>query len=91
MIIEEAQKIYEDLEKAFTKLNETLVEAAEHTIKVANILKEVFELYYKNERSRKIYTCWKIKSVKCTLNVKTPTYNYKPAMRRNLPYQRRNF
>ena len=91
MTIEEAKKIYEDLEKAFTKLNETLVEAAEHTIKVANILKEVFESYYKNEQSRKIYTGWKIKSVKCTLNVKTPTYNYIPAVKHNLPYQRRNF
>lgn len=91
MTIEEAKKIYEDLEKAFTKLNETLVEAAEHTIKVANILKEVFDSYYKNEQSRKIYTGWKHKSIKRVPDYKMSTYNYKPAMRRNLPYQRRNF
>lgn len=91
MTIEEAQKIYEDLEKAFAKLNETLVEAAEHMIKVADILKEIFEPYYKNEQSQKIYTGWKIKFVNHMPDVKTPTYNYKPAMKRNLPYQRRNF
>lgn len=43
------------------------------------------------EETRKICTGRKHKFVKRVSDSKMSTYNYKPAMRRNLPYQRRNF
>ena len=47
--------------------------------------------YASEEENRKIHTGRKLKSVKRVPDVKMSTYNYKPAMKRNLPYQRRNF
>lgn len=48
-------------------------------------------MYASEEENRKIHTGRKLKSVKRVPDVKMSTYNYKPAMKRNLPYQRRNF
>lgn len=47
--------------------------------------------YDSEEETRKICTGRKHKFVKRVSDSKMSTYNYKPAMRRNLPYQRRNF
>ena len=48
-------------------------------------------MYDSEEETRKICTGRKHKFVKRVSDSKMSTYNYKPAMRRNLPYQRRNF
>lgn len=48
-------------------------------------------LYCSEEKTRKICTGRKHKSVKCVTDSKMSTYNYKPVVKRNLPYQRRNF
>ena len=84
MTMEELQKACESLAKAWNKVLEPME-------KVVEALNKFFKLYYENEKSRKICTGWKLKSVKRVPDVKMSTYNYKPAMKRNLPYQRRNF
>lgn len=43
------------------------------------------------EENRKIRTGRKLKSVRRVPDSKMSTYNYKPVVKRNLPYQRRNF
>lgn len=67
----------EELQKAC----ENLVEANEASA----------HMYDSEEETRKICTGRKHKFVKRVSDSKMSTYNYKPAMRRNLPYQRRNF
>ena len=84
MTMEELQKACESLAKAWNEVLEPME-------KVVEALNKFFKLYYENEKSRKICTGWKLKSVKPVPDVKMSTYNYKPAMKRNLPYQRRNF
>lgn len=84
MTMEELQKACETLAEAWNKVLEPME-------KVVEALNKFFKLYYENEKSRKICTGWKLKSVKRVPDVKMSTYNYKPAMKRNLPYQRRNF
>lgn len=84
MTMEELQKACESLAKAWNEVLEPME-------KVVEALNKFFKLYYENEKSRKICTGWKLKSVKRVPDVKMSTYNYKPAMKRNLPYQRRNF
>lgn len=60
--------------------------------KFAKALSEAFgRMYGSEEKNRKICTGRKLKSVKRVPDVKMSTYNYKPVVKRNLPYQRRNF
>lgn len=81
----------EELQKAC----ETLVEAWNKALgpmeKLAKALNEAFgRMYSSEEENRKIHTGRKLKSVKRVPDSKMSTYNYKPVVRRNLPYQRRN-
>lgn len=85
MTMEELQKACETLAKAWNK-------ALEPMEKFAEALSDAFgRMYASEEENRKIHTGRKLKSVKRVPDVKMSTYNYKPAMKRNLPYQRRNF
>lgn len=85
MTMEELQKTCESLTEAWNK-------ALEPMEKLAKALSDAFgRMYGSEEKNRKICTGWKLKSVKRVPDVKMSTYNYKPAMKRNLPYQRRNF
>lgn len=84
MTMEELQKACEVLAKAWNEVLEPME-------KVVEALNKFFKLYYENEKSRKIRTGRKSKSVKCVPDSKMSIYNYKPVVKRNLPYQRRNF
>lgn len=85
MTMEELQKACETLAEAWNK-------ALESMEKFAEALSDTFgRMYASEEENRKIHTGRKLKSVKRVPDVKMSTYNYKPAMKRNLPYQRRNF
>ena len=82
----------EELSKACETLVEAWNKALEPMEKLAKALNEAFgRMYSSEEENRKIRTGRKLKSVKRVPDVKMSTYNYKPAMKRNLPYQRRNF
>lgn len=81
----------EELQKACEALAKAWNEVLEPMEKVVEALNKFFKLYYENEKSRKIHTGRKSKSVKCVPDSKMSTYNYKPVVKRNLPYQRRNF
>lgn len=82
----------EELQKACETLVEAWNKALEPMEKLAKALNKVFgRMYSSEEESRKICTGRKHKSVKRVPDSKMSTYNYKPAMKRNLPYQRRNF
>lgn len=60
--------------------------------KACETLSEVFRrMYASEEENRKIRTGRKLKSVRRVPDSKMSTYNYKPVVKRNLPYQRRNF
>lgn len=60
--------------------------------KLTKALNDVFgHMYDSEEETRKIRTGRKHKSVKRVPDSKMSTYNYMPAVKRNLPYQRRNF
>lgn len=85
MTMEELQKACETLAEAWNK-------ALEPMEKFAKALSEAFgRMYGSEEKNRKICTGQKLKSVKRVQDVKMSTYNYKPVVKRNLPYQRRNF
>lgn len=79
MTMEELQKACETLAEAWNKVLEPME-------KLAKDLSEAFE-----EENRKIRTGRKLKSVRRVPDSKMSTYNYKPVVKRNLPYQRRNF
>ena len=82
----------EELQKACENLVEAWNKALEPMEKLAKALSEAFgQMYASEEEKRKICTRRRHKSVKHVPDSKMSTYNYKPAMRRNLPYQRRNF
>lgn len=85
----------EELQKACENLVEAWSKALEPMEKLAKALNEAFAyMYDSEEETRKICTGRKHKSVRTPPNPKRSkmsTYNYKPVMRRNLPYQRRNF
>ena len=82
----------EELQKACETLAEEWNKALEPMKKFAEALSDAFgRMYASEEENRKIHTSRKLKSVKRVPDVKMSTYNYKPAMKRNLPYQRRNF
>ena len=83
MTMEELQKACETLVEAWNKALEPMEKAVE-------ALNKFFKLYNEKEKARKIRTGWKLKSVKRVPDSKMSTYNYKPAMKRNLPYQKRN-
>ena len=85
MTMEELQKACETLVEAWNK-------ALEPMEKLAKALNEAFRrMYSSEEEKRKIRTGRKLKSVKRVPDSKMSTYNYKPVMKRNLPYQRRKF
>lgn len=85
MTMEELQKACESLAEAWNK-------ALEPMEKLAKALSDAFgRMYGSKEKNRKIRTDRKSKSVKCVPDSKMSTYNYKPVVKRNLPYQRRNF
>ena len=82
----------EELYKACETLAEAWNKAMGPMEKLAKDLNEVFgHMYDSEEEKRKICTRRKYKSVKRVPDSKMSTYNYKPAVKRNLPYQRRNF
>ena len=82
----------EELSKACETLIEAWNKALEPMEKLAKALNEAFgRMYSSEEGNRKIRTGRKSKSVKCVPDSKMSTYNYKPVVKRNLPYQRRNF
>ena len=82
----------EELQKACETLAEAWNKALESMEKLAKALNEAFgRMYSSEEKTRKIRTGRKSKSVKCVPDSKMSTYNYKPVVKRNLPYQRRNF
>ena len=81
----------EELSKACETLVEAWNKALEPMEKLAKALNEAFgRMYNSEEANRKICTGRKLKSVKRVPDSKMSTYNYKPAMKRNLPYQKRN-
>ena len=83
--MEELQKACETLAKAWNKAIGSMEKACE-------TLSEAFgRMHGSEEKTRKICTGRKHKSVKRVLVSKMSTYNYKPAVKRNLPYQRHNF
>lgn len=85
MTMEELQKACETLEEAWNK-------ALEPMEKLAKALSDAFgRMYASEEEKRKICTRRRHKSVKHVPDSKMSTYNYKPVVKRNLPYQRRNF
>lgn len=88
MTMEELSKACETLAEAWNKA----LEPMEKMEKLAKALNEAFaHMYDSEEETRKICTGRKHKFVKRVSDSKMSTYNYKPAMIRNLPYQRRNF
>lgn len=85
MDIEELQKACETLAEAWNK-------ALGSMEKLAKALSDAFgQMYASEEEKRKICTRRRHKSVKHVPDSKMSTYNYKPVVKRNLPYQRRNF
>lgn len=82
----------EELQKACETLAEAWNKALEPMEKFAEALSDAFRrMYGSEEKTRKIHTRRKHKFVNRVPDYKMSTYSYKPAMRRNLPYQRRNF
>lgn len=85
MDMEELQKACETLEEGGIKLWGAME-------KLAKALSDAFgRMYASEEEKRKICTRRRHKSVKHVPDSKMSTYNYKPVVKRNLPYQRRNF
>lgn len=81
------------LQEACVALAEAWNKAMVPLEKIAKALNEADELCRKRKFMKKL-TQSKYKSVRHLSNpkcYKISTYNYKPVMRRNLPYQRRNF
>ena len=77
MTMEELQKACETLAEAWNKVLEPME-------KLAKDLSEAIGRMYASEEE-------KLKSVRRVPDSKMSTYNYKPVVKRNLPYQRRNF
>jgi hypothetical protein len=86
--MEKLQKACETLAEAWNKASKAL----EPMEKLAKALNDAFgRMYGSEEKTRKIRTGRKHKSVKRVPDSKMSTYNYMPAVKHNLPYQRRNF
>lgn len=78
----------EELQKACETLAEAWNKALGPMEKLAKALSDAFgRMYASEEEKRKICTRRRHKSP----DSKMSTYNYKPVVKRNLPYQRRNF
>lgn len=74
------------------ELQKTWNKALEPMEKLAKALSDAFgRMYASEEEKHKICTRRRHKSVKHVPDSKMSTYNYKPVVKRNLPYQRRNF
>ena len=83
--MEELQKACETLAEAWNKVLEPME-------KLAKAFSDALgRMYDSEDEKRKICTRRKYKSVKHVPDSKMSTYNYKPVVKRNLPYQRRNF
>lgn len=81
----------EKLQEACETLTEAWNKAFEPMEKLAKAFSDALgRMYDSEEEKRKICTRQKCKSVKRVPDSKMSTYNYKPAMKRNLPYQKRN-
>jgi ubiquinone biosynthesis protein Coq4 len=86
--MEKLQKACETLAEAWNKA----LEALEPMEKLAKALNDAFgRMYASEEEKRKICNRRRHKSVKHVPDSKMSTYNYMPAVKHNLPYQRRNF
>lgn len=81
----------EELQKACAALSEAWVKAMEPLKKLAEALNSISGQIEQSEEKRKIHIVWKCKSHRRLPDSKMSTYNYMPAVKRNLPYQRRNF
>lgn len=82
----------EELQKACETLAEAWNKALGPMEKLAKALSDAFgQMYASEEEKRKICTRRRHKSLKHVPDSKMSTYNYKPVVKRNLPYQRRNF
>lgn len=82
----------EELQKACETLEEARNKALGAMEKLAKALSDAFGRMYASEEEKcKICTRRRHKSVKHVPDSKMSTYNYKPVVKRNLPYQRRNF
>lgn len=81
----------EELQKACAALSEAWVKAMEPLKKLAEVLNSISGQIEQSEEKRKIHIVWKCKSHRRLPDSKMSTYNYKPVVKRNLPYQRRNF
>lgn len=81
----------EELQKVCAALSEAWVKAMEPLKKLAEALNSVSGQIEQSEEKRKIHIVWKCKSHRRLPDSKMSTYNYMPAVKHNLPYQRRNF
>jgi hypothetical protein len=82
------------LQEACVALAEAWNKAMVPFEKIAKALNEAYGRIMQEEEIHEKLTQSKYKSVRHLPNpkcYKISTYNYKPVMRRNLPYQRRNF
>lgn len=81
----------EELQKACAALSEAWVKTMEPLKKLAEALNSVSGQIEQSEEKRKIHIVWKCKSHRRLPDSTRSTYNYMPAVKHNLPYQRRNF
>ena len=79
------------LQEACVALAEAWNKAMVSFEKMTKALNEVFGQIMQEEETCKKLAQSKHKSVRTLPGSKISTYNYKPVMRKNLPYQRRNF
>lgn len=79
------------LQEACVALAEAWNKAMVSFEKMTKALNEAFGRIMQEEETCKKLAQSKHKSVRTLPGSKISTYNYKPVMRKNLPYQRRNF
>lgn len=79
------------LQEACVALAEAWNKAMVSFEKMTKALNEAFGQIMQEEETCKKLAQSKHKSVRTLPGSKISTYNYKPVMRKNLPYQRRNF
>mgnify|MGYP007030317081 CR=1 FL=1 len=81
----------DELQEACVALAEAWNKAMVSFEKMTKALNEAFGRIMQEEETCKKLAQSKHKSVRTLPGSKISTYNYKPVMRKNLPYQRRNF
>lgn len=81
----------DELQEACVALTDAWYKAMEPLEKMIKALNEAYGRIMQEEENCKKIAHPKHKSVRTLPGSKISTYNYKPVMRRNLPYQRRNF